>query len=82
MYLGYSGKNYWTGGSNLYATDKFATDAWKFSNGDLVPMSTDYWQYGQPDVPNTQNCVVMMAFTSYKWHDRFCNDGVEFICEQ
>ncbi|XP_045180987.1 uncharacterized protein LOC123540218 [Mercenaria mercenaria] len=74
--------DYYVDGSNAGATDFFAPGAWVMSNGDLVPMSNDFWGDMKPNYPETQHCLRMTADINFMWDDCSCSLEHYFICEK
>jgi hypothetical protein len=79
----YSGiYDYYVDGSNAGASDFFAAGAWVMDNGELVPMTSDFWGPGYPNYPGSQHCLRMTSEENYMWDDCSCSATHYFICEQ
>lgn len=81
LYPGYYAQDYFVDGSNAGAADPFLNDAWVMSNGDLVPMTTDFWGINKPDNPTIEHCLCMSLGSAYKWDDCRCDIKFCYICE-
>lgn len=80
-YPGYYGQDYYVDGSNAGATNFLASDAWTMSNGDPVPMTSDFWADNCPTYPSNEHCLRMRMATGYKWDDCECHRTFCYICE-
>ncbi|XP_053381758.1 uncharacterized protein LOC128549253 [Mercenaria mercenaria] len=84
--LGVSGNNFWVDGTNAGATDYSASDAYRTTDNQIVPINTDVlWgsRNGPNDNANEPRCIWIPSGFSYYFDDVPCTYwGVKYICEK
>ena len=62
---------------HFYVNGKYITamDRYETSDGELIPMTQDFWAPDRPNaVPGSLQCLWMSAlFVGYRWDDRNCD---------
>ena len=66
-YMAY--ENFYVNGKYIVAMNRYET-----SDGELIPMTQDFWAPGMPNALGSIKCIWMSAvFPGYRWDDRSCD---------
>ena len=59
--------------------DKSREGVYRWSDGSLAEFTA--WDEDEPDERDDHDCVLMRAYTTWKWSDYKCGSTATFICE-